>query len=329
MGRPLAFQVDGEWTIFELTFRCMQGRFLMRPETECTKRILGVLWRSLLLYGDNVKLLAGGGTSNHLHLIVATFTSMARARFKSHLKTNISKELGDLFDWKEHLFGRRTRDIPILDEAALMNRVHYCLRHGHKEGLVDERDPWPGVPWLDALVFGKPLEGVWYDRTAFYHARREWELASKERRGPKPTLEQFATVVEVPLEPLPCMAGLTPEQQRERWQAILIEAQAKYPAPEGEALGTEALRTQDPHTRPKRSKHSPAPACHASTKQAAKQWKEVYGQFVTSYRLAWQRLRGELQKPFSSFGFPSGGVPPTWPDHYTSSLMKQCQGSVS
>jgi hypothetical protein len=247
---------------------------------------------------------------------------MARARFKSHLKTNISKELGDLFEWKEHLFGRRTRDIPVLDEQALMERVYYCLRHGHKEGLVGEQEAWPGLPWVKAVVYGEPLQGVWYDRTAFYHARREWDATPKSRRGKMPTLQQFATVVDVPLEPLPSMEGLDLPQRRARWVEIMQEAQARYPVPDREPLGAEALKRQDPHTRPQKPKRSAAPACHASSLEAANEWRTRYRHFVTSYRQAWHSLRGELRKPLSPLGFPTGGVPPTWPDAHASIFEK-------
>jgi hypothetical protein len=313
MGRPLSFQVEGEWTLFELTFRCMQGRLLMRPGEECTKRTLGVIGRSLKIHGRGVKLLFGGGTSNHLHLIVATFDSVTRAEFKSHLKTNVSKELGDLFSWTEHLFGRRTRDIPILDEEALMGRVFYCLRHGHKEGLIAEDEQWPGVPWIDAVTRGVPLQGVWYNRTAFYRAKRRWLLRDKAKGVSEPKLQDFAETIEVPLEPLPCMKGLTEAQQQERWRELQREALRRYPQPEGHVLGAERVREQDPHTRPDKSSHSPAPSCHGSNAAVIEDWKSRYTQFVESYRDSWQKLRGELSRKASRLAFPSGGVPPTWP----------------
>lgn len=297
-----------------MTMRCMQGRFLLSPGQESSRIILGVLGRSLQLYGHEVKLLFGGGTSNHLHLIVASLSSSARAAFKKHFKTNLSKELGLKLNWPEHLFGRRTTDITIADEEALMGRVYYCARHGFKERLLGEHERWPGVQWVNAVAKGVPLKGVWYDRTAHCRAEQRWLRLDKRSRGRKPTLRQFAETLEVPLEPLPCMRGLSPSEQQARWAEIIVEAQRRYPQPSGPVLGAAKLLAQDPHTRPAKMKRSPAPACHGSSAEVIQAWKDRYARFVESYRDAWRRLREELSVPASQLAFPQGGVPPTWPN---------------
>jgi hypothetical protein len=313
MGRRLSFQVEGQWTVFEVTFRCMQARLLLKPGDRSTDIILGVLGRSLKLYGGGVKLLFGGGTSNHMHLILASRSSKERASFKCHLKTNLSKRLGKAFGWTDHLFGQRTTDIPVLDEAALMGRIHYCARHGFKERLIAEDESWPGVPWMAAVTTGAPLAGVWHNGTALSRAERMWRLRGKARGMSKPTAEQFAETIEVPLEPLPCMRGLSAQEQREKWREIFREAKLHYPQPDGPVLGAEKLLEQDPHCRPNNSKRSPAPRCHGSSAAVIQAWKETYAAFVAGYRNAWQRLRRELSRPKSKFAFPWGGVPPTWP----------------
>ena len=76
MSRPLAFQ-ETAGQVFEFSARCQQGRFLLTPGSEKNRRIVGVLARSLELYGDQVKVHLGGGTSNHLHLLVSAETSQA------------------------------------------------------------------------------------------------------------------------------------------------------------------------------------------------------------------------------------------------------------
>ncbi len=62
----------------------------------------------------------------------------------------------------------------------------------------------------------------------------------------------------------------------------------------GAPLGAEAIRKQHPHTRPERTKKSPAPAVHAASKAVRKQMKEAYRLFVaaapTGRRRAQQRL---------------------------------------
>ncbi|MDX1645370.1 MAG: hypothetical protein R3244_13530, partial [Thermoanaerobaculia bacterium] len=50
-----------------------------------------------------------------------------------------------------------------------------------------------------ALLEGEPLEGVWYNRTAFYNARQ---------RGEDVRLADFAEPETLHLTPIPCWQGL-------------------------------------------------------------------------------------------------------------------------
>ncbi len=50
-----------------------------------------------------------GGTSNHIHFIVGVTDAYWKARWKSHLFTNPSKEIGALYDWPGPMFERRGR----------------------------------------------------------------------------------------------------------------------------------------------------------------------------------------------------------------------------
>ncbi|MCB9529327.1 MAG: hypothetical protein H6701_13255 [Myxococcales bacterium] len=151
MPRPLMF-VPEPWQAFELTIRCHQSRLLMCPGDECSRRVLGVLGRALELYGDHVHLYFAGGTSNHLHLIAAFEDAEWKARFKSHVKTNISKELGELFDWPGCHWDRRSRDIAILDDEAFEDRLAYLASHGVKDNLVSCPGSWPGIQWVRAVT---------------------------------------------------------------------------------------------------------------------------------------------------------------------------------
>jgi hypothetical protein len=83
---------------------------------------------------------------------------------------------GRLTGWKEKIFGRRYQAIIVSDEeAAQVERLRYCLAHGAKEDLVDRPRDWPGVHCVRALLEGEVLEGLWFDRTQEYLARRRGE----------------------------------------------------------------------------------------------------------------------------------------------------------
>jgi len=92
-----------------------------------------------------------------------------------------------------------------------------------------------------SLLDARPMEGVWYDRTAFGEARR---------RGQRVTLEDFAERELVTLSALPCWQGLSPQEIGERIAYLLesIERQhAERPRVEDKGvLGAKAVRRRLP-----------------------------------------------------------------------------------
>jgi hypothetical protein len=129
----------------------------------------------------------------------------------------------------------------------------------------------------------------------------------------EPQREAVAKSIEVPLEPLPCPKGLSAAGQQDRWRELQRKAQRRYPHAEGPVLGAQKEQEQAPHTRPSKSHHSPAPACHGGSAAVIESWKSRYAVFVERYRDSWQKLRGEQSRRKSRVAFPSGGAPPTSP----------------
>lgn len=312
MSRPMSYQSE-PWQIFEVTTRCIQGRFLMTPSEEANRRLLGVLGRAQELYGEHVHLHMVAGTSNHIHLLISSRDATWRARFKAHVKTNLSKELGDLHGWSEHLFGRRARDIPVLDEAALLDRVRYFLSHGVKEGLVSRPEEWPGPAWVRALTRGDRLLGLWYRRTEFYHRLRSWARRKTDGGAQRPTLQDFAEAKEVRLVPLPIWAHLDASERARRFQMIVDEV-SEAPSPTAttdhetaQPLGPAAILSQDPHHRPAAVKRTPAPWVHSACSRLRQEWMEAYRAFVEAWQVAMARVRrGEKLSVLP----PGGVIPP-------------------
>src|SRR3954453_8783728 len=120
---------------------------------------------------------------------------------------------------KEKIFGRRYQSIVVSDEEeAQIGRLRYQLAHGAKEDLVDRPRDWPGVHCVRALLEGEVLEGLWFDRTQEYLARR---------RGEKFELLQYATREVLELDPLPCWKHLTEEQRRARAAALVEDIESE------------------------------------------------------------------------------------------------------
>ncbi len=303
MPRPLMY-VPRPWMPFEITIRCMHSRLLMRPGDECSRRVVGVIARALELYGAHVHLYFAGGTSNHLHILAAFESAEWKARFKCHIKANISKELGALFDWPGPYWDRRTRDIPILDDGALADRLAYLAAHGVKENLVASPGAWPGIQWVRAVTAGKPLVGVWYDRSRLCVLRRRW---AQRRQGPMPTLGDVAVRKVLRLTPPPMWAGLEEAALRAKWVELVALAVERHPAPwPTRVVGAQALRAMDPHARPPRTKKTPAPKVHTRCKALRQAWCEAYAMFVERYRAALQALRAG----WVTVGFPVEGCRP-------------------
>jgi hypothetical protein len=76
-----------------------------------------------------------------------------------------------------------------------------------------------------------------------------------------------------------------------------------------EPLGPEAIRRQDPHTRPNRLKRSPTPLLHAASKAVRQALREAYGRFLAAFREAAELLKASDRNAC----FPEGCFRPVCP----------------
>jgi hypothetical protein len=299
MSRPLRWIPEGG-SLVEVTCRTLQGRLLLLPSEELNEIIVGILARAKRLY--EAKICGFAFASNH-HLLLGVEDADQLSQFMCYVNSNLAREAGRLVDWLEKFWSRRYRSIVISDEeGAQVGRLRYVLSHGAKEGLVDSPIQWPGVHCVRALSDGEPLKGYWFDRTQENAARTRREDFERLRYATPETLE---------LDPLPCWQGLTLEQIRVRVSPLVdeIETEAAAARQDLPSLGVEAVLAQDPHSRPKQSKKSPAPRFHAWSHEARWALYEAYGFFVGAFRDAAEKLRsGDL-----TARFPAGSFPPHLP----------------
>lgn len=136
--------------------------------------------------------------------------------------SNLAREAGRLYQWKEKFWGRRYQAIVVSNEVeAQISRLAYLLSHGAKEGLVERPQEWPGAHSVTALLTGEPLEGLWFDRMKEYAARRRGEDFDRLK---------YATVEAFTLDPLPCWSALSEDLYRKRIASLLAEIEAMCPA---------------------------------------------------------------------------------------------------
>lgn len=265
--------------------------------------MVGALGRAQRLTG--LKLHAVAFASNHYHLLASPDDPEQLVCFMRYIQSNIAREAGALYEWRERFWSRRYRDIPVSDEVdAQLDRLRYCLAHGIKEGLVARCRDWPGVSSLAALLDGKPLEGVWYDRTGLYEARR---------RGEVKCLDDFSTIERVELTPIPCWQNLDADEIHERLTQMVSDIERKHHASRVETgsgvTGARAVLRRDPHARPARSKRAPAPRFHAKTREAWLALRESVQIFAEEFRAATDLLNAGDPEP----RFPPGSFPPNLP----------------
>ena len=295
MPRPIRNFKPG--TTLEITSRTIQSRFLLKPSKLVTLILLGILGRAAKMY--DIQLHAFVFLSNHFHLLITIPDVDAMALFMGYLKTNISKECGKIYDWAGPMWERRYTAIPIIDDAALVERLDYILEQGCKENLVYDPRQWPGASSVNAMIHGSTPKGLWFDRTAEYNARR----AGKEFGT-----HDFAEEVTVPLTPIPCWADLTDQEYQARVldtvEEITRATKARHRAKGTKPLGVKKIVAQNPHAKPDATKKSPAPLCHASRKARRKEFVRKYRAFLDEYRASsrdW--LNGNYDVDFPLFCF--------------------------
>jgi hypothetical protein len=297
MARRLRYFEPG--SLIEVTTRTLRAFLRLKPNARRRKIILGVLGRAQEKFDLEIQLFVF--LSNHYHLLCRPKDPQQLARAMCFINSNLARELGRLDGGGGILWCRRYQAIPVSDEpAAQAARFHYLLSHGCKEGLVLTPADWPGVHCVHALLNGDPLEGVWYDRSREYEARRQ---------GIEPDPDAFATVYRVQLSPLPCWRDLSAEQRRERVLELIAEIEADARRRRAETgrdpVGAARIQAQHPLARPARSKRSPAPLVHAATRAARRAFLDAYRIFVGAYRQAAEKLRrGDLSARFPDFSFP-------------------------
>ena len=92
MGSPVR-HYDPQ-TIYFITSRTMQSRFLMAPSTKANELIGGVLARAVRQ--SKVEIFAYVFTSNHFHAMVRAPSPLAMSRFMQQLKSNLAVKIGRL-----------------------------------------------------------------------------------------------------------------------------------------------------------------------------------------------------------------------------------------
>jgi len=179
MGRSPRF-LPSTGALVEVTYRTIQGRFLLRPSDDLNDLVIGVLARAQSFC--ETELIGIVVLSNHLHLLLWVPNQAHLSKLMEHFGGNTAREVNRLRDWKGPLWERRYTGICVTEEpAAQIERLDYLLSQTVKDQLVERVDQWPGVHFGRTLLEGRSLiAGKWVDRTKKY--RLEMQRKNKKKK---------------------------------------------------------------------------------------------------------------------------------------------------
>jgi REP element-mobilizing transposase RayT len=244
--------------------------------------LAGVLAKAAMI--ADVQLHGYVALSNHVHLLV-TARGNSLSRFMQYFLGNAARKLGRLVQWSGSFWQRRFSAEPVLDDEAALGRLRYLLSHGVKEGLVRTPEEWPGLSCLDLLRSEKgKLE-------RFFRWEHRWKKGALVEGGEDIWDERWAEEVPLKLVPLPCWANLSFEDRQRQLQSLIDDIILEWAPRHAEPKGAQAVQVEDPHHRPSRTKKSPRPLCHVSTREGfflfrerLRGWIRAFAQASASFR---------------------------------------------
>jgi REP element-mobilizing transposase RayT len=303
MGRPLRRHAPN--TDYLVTTRCHQARFLLRPEPAVNQAVLEWLSRAQRAY-PGVQLFGLCVMSNHLHLLVRD-TEGELAAWASYLLGNLARSINAIRERCGVVFERRYSAEPVLDDAALLDRLAYLVTNPVAAGLCNQSRHWPGlVLWTRT---GKPerREVSWVGRQAYRGARHR----ARQRGGAPPSPDAFRVRGTLVIQPLASEIGSGAGGRCELAEAIaarereLVAERRRSGRP---AMTRREVLAQDWQAAPRRPKRSPRPLCHTSERSLGKAFVEGFREFVGAFREASAQWRlGIRPVAFPPWSYPPGG----------------------
>ncbi len=295
MPRRLRFLSPG--STVEIVTRTIMGSYLLPAHQNFARIAVGVLAKAQQKYP--VKIHAAAALSSHYHLILTIQDSEQLVLFMAYVNANLAKEANRLTGWRGRIWDRRYSAIEITQEEGVMeSRLRYVLSHSVKEGLVERIEDWEGLHSGTSLMSGRPMSGVWYDRTAKYNA---------DRFGKEIERDAWVEDLQLKLAPLPCWEHLSLGKRRQLVTEMIAEIEAEAAAMRVRpVMGMAKVQAQSYRDHPGRVKRSPEPWVHAGSKKIREVYKAAYREFAELYRTASVALRkaGDLGAVFPRWSFP-------------------------
>jgi len=192
--------------------------------------------------------------------------------------------------------------VECLDQESVEQQFFYALTNPVKDGLADCIVSWKGFSSYPALALGEDVNYTYIDRTAWHNAGG---------KKSKKAIQAFTKTIRLKFTPLPGWENLKPNQRQTKIKRECRALEQKFRQERKETgipvMSKAKLDKIDQRDRPKtKPKRTPKPLCHASTKEAAKAYKESLREFLTEYRITSAYYR----QGFYDIEFPQGSLKP-------------------
>jgi REP element-mobilizing transposase RayT len=303
MGRPLRRHAPN--TYYLVTTRCHQARFLLRPDPAINEAVLEWLARAQRIY-PGVQLFGLCVMSNHLHLLVRD-TQGELAAWASYVLGNLARSINAIRERRGVVFERRYSAEPVLDDAALLDRLVYVVTNPVNAGLCNQSGHWPGLLlWTRA---GEPglHEVSWVGRKAYRNAR----YRARQRGQAPPSPDGFRVRGTLVIRSLATEIASSSGGRCEMAEAIAARERELATDRMGSGKPARTRRqvlAQDWQAAPRHPKRSPRPACHTTEQRLRKVFLEGFRDFVGAFREASAQWRlGIRDAPFPPWSYPPGG----------------------
>lgn len=303
MGRPLRRHAPN--TDYLVTTRCHQARFFLRPEPAINEAVLEWLARAQQAY-PGVHLFGLCVMSNHLHLLVRD-TQGELAAWASYLLGNLARSINAIRKRRGVVFERRYSAEPVLDDAALLDRLVYVVTNPVNAGLCNQSRHWPGLLLWTRAGESELREVSWVGRKAYRSAR----YRARQRGQAPPSADGFRVRETLVIHPIAAEIGSGSEGRCEMAEAIAQrerELAADRRRSGKPAMTRREVLAQDWQAAPRHPKRSPRPACHTTERRLRKAFIEGFRDFMGAFREASARGRSGIRNAtFPPWSYPPGG----------------------
>ena len=224
-------------------------------------------------------------------------------RFDQLFNSLVAREINRYLEREGPLFSTRNRTDEAIDDTSLEQQLLYAVTNPVKDGLVDRVSHWKGFSSYEQLATGKVETFTYLDRTAWHRAGGD--------RGRK-SREAFTKTVTVELSPIPAWERLPAHKRqalfRRRVREIEQSCRNEREREGRSALGPTKLAKVDHRDRPQtRKPRTRQPLCHASSVEAANEYKSNWRSFLDRFWYAsgmWLKGVRDVEFPAGSFRPP-------------------------